>query len=103
MQFGNGTAIGTSDVWGNGQYCTILTQAGMVGCAIFDLETAAEFSEAIAVAKGTPETPLVEPEDLLDAQIVAMTPQAADLGVRIGMSGREAVETFLSVKSTDNG
>ena len=98
MQFENGTAVGTSDVWQGGQYCKILTAAGIVGCGIFDLEVAAEFGEAIAIARGTPDQPLVEPEDLLDAVIVGLTPQAEALGAREGMTGREAVETFLAAR-----
>ena len=97
MQFKNGTAVGTSDVWQHGEYCKILTAKGLVGCAIFDLKVAAEFGDAIAVIKGTPQRPLIEPEDLLDAKITGVTPKAEALGVRVGMSGREAVETFLAV------
>lgn len=97
MRFANGTAVGTSDEWEHGQYCTILTKAGMVGCAIFDLAVAAEFGDAIAVIKGTPEKPLAEPEDLLDAKVTGISPKAESLGVRIGMTGREAVETLLAV------
>jgi uncharacterized protein YunC (DUF1805 family) len=36
-----------------------------------------------------------EPEDLLEARIVELTPQAAALGVVAGMTGREAVERML--------
>ena len=100
MQFTNGTALGTSDVWENGQYCKIVTAAGLVGCAIFDLEVAAEFGDAIAIVKGKPDNPLSEPEDLLDAKIVGVSPKAQSLGVREGMTGREAVETFLAVTSS---
>jgi catechol 2,3-dioxygenase-like lactoylglutathione lyase family enzyme/uncharacterized protein YunC (DUF1805 family) len=95
MQFEHGQAIGISNRWEKGQYCTILTAAGLVGCGIYDLETPAEFGQAIAIAKGTPACPLVEPEDLLDAHIVGLTPRAAALGVRVGMTGREAVERML--------
>lgn len=97
MQFSNGTALGTSDVWRNGQYCKIVTAAGLVGCAIFDVQVAAEFGDANAIVKGTPAKPLVEPEDLLDARIVGVSPKAQSLGVHLGMTGREAIETFLSV------
>ncbi len=95
MQFKNGSAIGISNRWEKGQYCSILTRAGIVGCGIYDLETAAEFGQIIAIAKGTPENPLVEPEDLLGAKIVNATPQAKELGVVVGMSGKEAVELLL--------
>ncbi len=95
MEFENGQAIGTSQLWHGGQYCSILTAAGIVGCGIYDLETAAEFGQAIAIAKGTPAVPLVVPEDLLDAKIVGVTPQAAELGIQVGCTGREAVELML--------
>src|ERR1051325_2831826 len=98
LQFENGTAIGISNRWEKGQYCSILTKAGIVGCGIYDLETPAEFGQAIAIAKGTPACPLVGPEDLLDARIVGRTPQAAALGIRVGMSGREAAELMLQAE-----
>src|SRR5581483_9042205 len=95
LQFEHGKAIGNSNRWEKGQYCSILTAAGIVGCGIYDLETPAEFGQAIAIAKGTPACPLVEPEDLFDARIVGVTPKAAGYGVRVGMTGREAVELLL--------
>ena len=95
LQFENGTAIGISNRWEQGQYCTILTSAGIVGCGIYDLETAAEFGQAIAIAKGTPENPLVEPEDLYHAKIVGTTPKAESFGIQVGMTGKEAVELML--------
>jgi len=95
LTFDNGTAIGISNRWVKGQYCSIITAAGIVGCGIYDLVTPAEFGQAIAIAKGTPANPLVEPEDLLDAKIVGCTPQAAALGISVGMTGREAVELML--------
>ena len=96
LQFENGTAIGISNRWRGGQYCSILTTLGIVGCGIYDLKTPDEFGQAIAIAKGTPSAPLVEPEDLFDAKIVGLTPQAASLGIAIGMTGREAVERMLA-------
>ena len=99
LQFENGTAIGISNRWVKGQYCSILTAAGIVGCGIYDLKTPAEFGQAIAIAKGTPECPLVEPEDLFDAKIVGCTPQAEALGISVGMTGREAAELMLKAES----
>jgi uncharacterized protein YunC (DUF1805 family) len=96
MQFKNGCAIGISNRWHNGQYCVILTGAGLVGCGIYDMKTPAEFGQALAIARGTPQKPLVNPEDLLDARIVDATPQAQAFGVQIGMTGRDAVELLLA-------
>jgi len=96
IKFRNGTALGVSNKWSGGQYCSLLTNAGIVGCGIYDLRVAAEFGQAIAIARGTPAHPLVEPEDLLEARIVDCTPLAKRYGVSIGMTGREAVEQLLA-------
>jgi catechol 2,3-dioxygenase-like lactoylglutathione lyase family enzyme/uncharacterized protein YunC (DUF1805 family) len=98
LQFEHGRAIGISNRWDKGQYCSILTAAGIVGCGIYDLVTPAEFDQAIAIARGTPANPLVEPEDLLEARIVGLTPKAAAYGIQVGMTGREAVERMLQAK-----
>jgi uncharacterized protein YunC (DUF1805 family) len=96
MQFAGGTAIGLSQRWIGGQCCAIQTAAGIVGCGIYALDVPAEFGQAIAIARGTPASPLAEPEDLLDAKIVGCTPRAAEIGIRPGMTGREAVEQMLA-------
>jgi len=102
LRFAGGTAIGISNRWHQGQYCAILTEAGIVGCGIYSMETPAHFGQAIAIAKGTPAHPLTEPEDLFDAKIVEATPQALALGVAIGMTGREATEKMLAAVRTSN-
>jgi catechol 2,3-dioxygenase-like lactoylglutathione lyase family enzyme/uncharacterized protein YunC (DUF1805 family) len=98
LHFASGTAIGMSHRWEKGQYCSILTAAGLVGCGIYDLETPAEFDQAIAIARGTPANPLTEPEDLFEARIVGVTPRAASYGIEVGMTGREAVERLLQAR-----
>ena len=98
MQFEGGSAVGISNRWEQGQYCTILTRAGIVGCGIYDIKTAGEFGQAIAICRGTPENPLVEPEDLLEAKIVEATPKARALGIEPGMKGRDAVERLLAAE-----
>ena len=100
LTFDNGTAIGFSHRWHKGQYCSILTEAGIVGCGIYALDTPAEFGQAIAIAKGTPDKPLCEPEDLYDAKIVGCTPQAEAYGIELGMTGRQAVELMLQADLT---
>jgi uncharacterized protein YunC (DUF1805 family) len=96
IQFNNGCAVGISNRWHKGQYCVIMTEAGLVGCGIYDVKTVGEFGQAIAIARGTPQNPLVNPEDLFDAKIVDATPRARELGIQIGMTGREAVELLLA-------
>ena len=67
----------------------------MVGCGIFDVHVASEFGMAVAIAKGTPANPLVEPEDLDQAKIVAVSEPARQLGITPGMTGEEALEKML--------
>ncbi len=65
------------------------------------MKTAEEFGQAIAIAKGTPKNPFVEPEDLLNATIVGVTAKAAEFGIRVGVLGREAVERMLGVEKSE--
>ena len=101
LTFEHGKAIGMSSKWVKGQYCSILTAAGIVGCGIYDMQTPAEFDQAIAIARGTPENPLVEPEDLFNAKIVDCTPKAKEYGIAVGMTGREAVELMLQAAASE--
>jgi uncharacterized protein YunC (DUF1805 family) len=96
-----GPVIGTSYRWQGGQYCAIHTSHGVVGCGIFDLACADVFSMAFAIARGTPDHPLREPEDLLAARIVGVSAAARSQGVAVGMTGLEAVERMLHLSRVD--
>ena len=96
IQFENGTAMGISNRWTKGQYCSIITSTGIVGCGIYDVDTAGEFDLAVAICKGTPEKPLVDPEDLFESKIVNCTNKAKTLGIEVGMNGKQAVEILLA-------
>ncbi len=90
-----GTAIGAAYEWDGGQYCAIHTARGVVGCGIYDIGCANEFDMAFAIAKGTPDNPLREPEDLYEARIVACSTAASTLGITPGMTGLEALQKML--------
>ncbi len=62
MQFENGVALGVSNRWRNGQYCVIMTEAGLVGCGIYDMKTPAEFGQALAIARVRPKSPWLIPK-----------------------------------------
>lgn len=98
LDFKGGQAVGTTHQWPGGQYCAIHTANGLVGCGIYDIRSANEFSLAVAIARGTPAKPLREPEDLFEAKILEVSSAAEALGVKPGMTGREAVETLLAAK-----
>jgi catechol 2,3-dioxygenase-like lactoylglutathione lyase family enzyme/uncharacterized protein YunC (DUF1805 family) len=100
LKFDGGEAIGISNRWEKGQYCAVLTKAGIVGCGIYDLPIAAEFDLAVAICRGTPARPLVVPEDLFESRIVDATPKARSYGIEPGMKGRQAVELMLKAGAT---
>lgn len=90
-----GEALGMSNRWLAGQYCALFTKVGIVACAMYDIPTCEEFNYAIAMAKGTPQNPLAEPEDLYQAKIVKLTKRARDMGITEGMTGLEALKILL--------
>lgn len=90
-----GTASGLSVQWAGGQFVVIVCDSGVVACGAIDVDVMEEFDHVIAVAEGEPDNPLVMPEDLLDAEITDMTEGAKEIGIEIGMSGREALNTLL--------
>ncbi|MEC9054705.1 MAG: DUF1805 domain-containing protein, partial [Verrucomicrobiota bacterium] len=81
--------------WSGGQYCAIHTPRGVVGCGIYDISCADEFGMAFALAKGTQEHPLREPEDLYGAPIVLVSEAARNLSISEGMTGMEALACML--------
>lgn len=91
-----GRAIGHSARWEGGQYCALITRAGLIGCGAYHVPTMEHFGQAVAIARGTPEKPLVEPEDLFPARIVEASRQARELGVRVGDTGLEALAKLLA-------
>lgn len=94
-----GEAIGSSYRWPGGQYCVIHTDRGIVACGIYDCRIATEFGLAVAIARGTPESPLSQPEELLTAKIAEVSEPAAKMGIQVGMSGQEALERMLGHQS----
>lgn len=96
IQTPHGDALGTSYRWSGGQYCAIHTDRGLIGCGIYNPQVAGEFGQAVAIAKGTPENPLCEPEDLYDAKIVEVSQPAEKMGIHVGMTGMEALAKMLA-------
>ncbi|MDP3143450.1 MAG: DUF1805 domain-containing protein [Candidatus Omnitrophota bacterium] len=63
---------------------------GFVSCGYLDLNTAEKFSDAACLVCG-----VTSIEDLLKAKITGLTSLAAALGIKIGMTGQEALELML--------
>ena len=84
--------------WEGGQFVMIVADKGLVSCGIIDKDVMDKFGFAIAIARGTPEKPLVKADDLLTANIADVTDSAAAIGVKAGMTGREALEVIVKEK-----
>jgi uncharacterized protein YunC (DUF1805 family) len=62
---------------------------GFLGCGYINVETCNKTGEACAVVTG-----VKTHDDMLNAEIKAVSTEAARLGVRLGMKGEEALEIF---------
>ena len=91
-----GEALGMSCRWSGGQYCAIHTGRGLIGCGIYDVDIAGEFNLAVAIARGTPTKPLVQPEDLFEAKIAEVSEPARRMGIVPSMTGLEALDRMLT-------
>lgn len=78
--------------WEGGQFVLIVAAKGLVACGVIDPMVMNRFGAAIAIARGTPECPLVTANDLLAARIAEVTDAASTLGIAVGMSGAEALK-----------
>lgn len=78
--------------WDGGQFVLIVAPKGLVACGVVDPVVMNRFGAAVAVARGTPERPLVTPLDLLSARIAEATDAALSLGIQPGMTGQECLE-----------
>jgi uncharacterized protein YunC (DUF1805 family) len=90
-----GVAQGLSCRWEGGQYVAIVARHGLVACGIFDPEVCERFDFAVAMAHGTPEAPLVEPADVLEAVVDTVSRAAAKLGIEPGMKGSEVLARMM--------
>ncbi len=92
-----GSAIGLSMEWKGGQIVIIVAEKGLVACGAIDIKVMDAFSAVVAVARGTPQSPLKTPDNLLAAKIVDATSKAKEHGVTVGMSGKEALAKILNM------
>ncbi|MCK4981676.1 MAG: DUF1805 domain-containing protein [Victivallaceae bacterium] len=59
---------------------------GFIGCGYFDVETANKLQEHAGIVTGVKTF-----DDMLEAKIIKCSNSAETVGVRIGMTGREAL------------
>ena len=63
---------------------------GLLGCGYISVDTAAKVGDSLAVVSGVSNY-----DDMLQAAVKAVSPAAEALGVRPGMTGREALTKML--------
>lgn len=59
---------------------------GFIGCGYFDVATANKLQEHVAIVTGVKTF-----DDMLEAKVIKHSDSAETVGVRIGMSGRDAL------------
>jgi len=90
-----GEATGLGLRWEGGQCIIIVANKGLLACGILDVKIADEWDFPVAISRGTPQNPLVTDQDLLKAKVMEVTKKARELGIEIGMTGREALEKLM--------
>jgi uncharacterized protein YunC (DUF1805 family) len=70
----------------------IVTDIGMVGCGAFDIAALNNFGYPAAKVGPAQGSSIVTNEDLLQGIVKEVNPAAEKLGLKIGLTGREALE-----------
>ena len=65
----------------------IAGQKGVLGCGFFNVETANKINEPLAVVTGVKTF-----DDMLKKEVIAVSNAAMTLGIKVGMTGKEALE-----------
>uniref|UniRef100_UPI00321692C8 YunC family protein n=1 Tax=uncultured Draconibacterium sp. TaxID=1573823 RepID=UPI00321692C8 len=61
-------------------------EKGILGCGYLNIETANKVNDVCALVTG-----VKTPDDMLSAKVVAVSKAAAQLGIKEGMTGKEAL------------
>lgn len=68
----------------------IIGRTGFIMCGLLNAEAAEKFNVAAATVSGVKNF-----EDVLEAEIKTATSKARSMGVKLGMTGKEAIKMFL--------
>lgn len=73
----------------------IQTPSGdFLGCGYFDIATAGKLGERVALVRGVSSF-----EDMLNREVVELSPEAEKAGLRTGETGRVALEKLIDYES----
>jgi uncharacterized protein YunC (DUF1805 family) len=70
----------------------VVTDVGMVGCGAFDVAALNNFGYPAAKVKPAQGSSIATIEDLLQGIVKEVNPAAEKLGLKVGHTGREALE-----------
>jgi len=70
----------------------VVTDVGMVGCGAFDVAALNNFGYPAAKVRPAQGNSIATIEDLLQGIVKEMNPSAEKLGLKVGQTGREALE-----------
>jgi uncharacterized protein YunC (DUF1805 family) len=90
IELNNGTAIGLSYQLQKAPLIVVNAERGFVMCGYLDMQTAAALGDAAVKVKSVKNF-----DELLKAPVVDATPSAFSLGVKTGMTGKEALELMF--------
>lgn len=71
---------------------SVVTDVGMVGCGAFDVAALNNFGYPAARVRPSQGSPISTIEDLLQGIVKEANPAAQKLGLKVGQTGREALE-----------
>ncbi len=70
----------------------VVTDVGMVGCGAFDVSALNNFGYPAAKVRAAEGSSIATIEDLLQGIIKEVNPAAEKLGLKVGITGREALD-----------
>ena len=70
----------------------VVTDVGMVGCGAFDVAALNNFGYPAAKVRPTKGSSIATIDDLLQGIVKEVNPAAEKLGLKVGLTGREALE-----------
>lgn len=70
----------------------VITDIGMVGCGAFDVAALNNFGYPAAKVKGAEGSSISTVDDLLKGTVKEVNPAAEKLGIKVGITGKEALD-----------
>lgn len=74
----------------NANWVLVAAEKGFISCGYLDLTTAEKLSDCACIVRGVKTV-----DDLLKAKIAGLTTFAENLGIELGMTGKQALEFLV--------